>query len=89
MGAAIGSFLGVVIDRLPRKESVLFVPSHCTNCKINLRWYQNIPVVSYIFLKGKCSNCKSEIPIKYFLIEVTFGVIGLIIGFIALLGLVF
>lgn len=79
MGASIGSFIGVLIDRLPRKESIVFPPSHCTNCNHKLKWYENIPVISYIFLGGKCSSCKSKIPFKYFLIEFVFGIIGVLI----------
>lgn len=88
MGAAIGSFLGVVIDRLPRMESIIFTPSHCVNCKAPIKWYQNIPVISYALLKGKCSNCESKIPIKYFLIEILFGMLGLIIGIIMLTSVI-
>ena len=84
MGASIGSFLGVVIDRLPRKESIVIKSSHCTNCGTKIKWYQNIPVVSYIVLKGKCANCGSKIPTKYFLIEVSFGLIALLIAFVIL-----
>lgn len=80
LGASIGSFIGVLIDRLPRHESIVFPSSHCTNCGAELKWYQNIPVFSYLALRGKCANCKIRIPVKFFIIELTAGVVGILVG---------
>lgn len=74
MGASIGSFLGVVADRSSRQESFIRTPSHCINCQAKLKWYQNLPIISYIVLQGKCSNCKARIPIKLFVIELIYGI---------------
>lgn len=65
----IGSFLNVVIYRVPRHESIVFPPSHCTKCRHRLKAWELIPVVSYLFLKGRCSHCKSKISIRYPLVE--------------------
>lgn len=76
-GSLIGSFLNVVIYRVPRDLSVVKPRSKCPSCGSMIKWYQNIPVLSWIFLRAKCANCGFKIPIKYPLIE-------LICGFIAL-----
>lgn len=69
IGLIVGSFLNVCIYRLPRNESVVFPHSHCTQCGKNILWYDNIPLVSYILLGGKCRFCKSRIRFRYFLVE--------------------
>ncbi len=75
-GLLIGSFLNVCIYRIPRGESVAFPPSHCPLCGHKIRWYENIPVLSYIFiLKGKCSGCKGNISIQYPIVEFITGVL--------------
>ena len=74
-GIVIGSFLNVVILRIPKKESVVFPASHCPICKTPLKWWHNIPIFSYIFLKGKCAFCNEKISIQYPLIELTSGII--------------
>ncbi len=68
-GLLFGSFLNVCIYRLPRDESIAFPPSHCTNCSTPIKFYQNIPVISYLLLGGKCSNCKEGISIIYPVVE--------------------
>jgi leader peptidase (prepilin peptidase)/N-methyltransferase len=68
-GAAIGSFLNVVILRLPKHESLVRPPSHCPKCNYKLRWYDNIPILSYLMLGAKCRSCKAPISIQYPLIE--------------------
>jgi len=68
-GAIIGSFLNVVIHRYPREESIVFPASHCPNCNVNIRWFDNIPVLSYLVLRGRCRNCKVPISLRYPLIE--------------------
>ena len=64
-----GSFLNVVIYRLPNKMNLSKPSSHCPNCGYKLRWYDNIPILSYIFLLGKCRNCKEKISPRYMLVE--------------------
>lgn len=68
-GAALGSFLNVCIYRLPRKESIIRPGSHCPYCKHQISWYDNIPFLSYIILKGRCRHCKARIPFRYFMVE--------------------
>ena len=70
VGLCVGSFLNVVIYRLPNKMSLAFPPSHCTSCDYTLKWYDNIPVLSYIMLGGKCRGCKSRISPRYMLVEI-------------------
>ncbi len=69
-GALLGSFLNVVIYRLPRNESVVFPRSRCPQCGHAIRFWENIPVVSYLLLRGKCSSCRRPIPLYYVLVEV-------------------
>ena len=69
VGAAIGSFLNVCIYRLPRRESVIAPASHCPSCDMPLKWYENIPLLSYAVLRGKCRRCGEAIPIRYPLVE--------------------
>ena len=75
LGLAVGSFLNVCIHRLPRKASVVNPPSACPACGYRLRWYDNIPVVSYAWLRGRCRQCRAPISIRYPIVElVTMGV---------------
>lgn len=76
-GLIIGSFLNVCIYRIPREESVSFPPSHCPVCKENIKWYDNVPVFSYLALKGKCRVCKTKISPEYPIIELLNGVLYL------------
>jgi len=69
-GLAWGSFLNVVIFRLPLGMSLLHPPSSCPECQKKIKFYDNIPVFSYLLLKGKCRNCGSKIPFSYFLVEI-------------------
>ena len=70
LGALTGSFLNVCIYRLPRKESIVFPGSHCPACQHPIRFYDNIPVLSYLILKGKCRFCKQAISPRYPLVEI-------------------
>jgi len=76
-GISIGSFLNVVILRLPKKQSLVSPPSHCPRCNYGLRWYDNVPILSYITLGGKCRKCRKPISIQYPLIELLTGVLAL------------
>ena len=69
LGLAVGSFLNVCIHRLPRKASIVQPPSSCPNCGYMLRWIDNIPVVSYVMLGGRCRKCRQSISIRYPIIE--------------------
>jgi leader peptidase (prepilin peptidase)/N-methyltransferase len=75
-GLLIGSFLNVLILRLPAKKDIVKTRSACPKCGTQLTWYQNIPVLSFIFLKGKCGFCQSPISWRYPLIELLTGLIS-------------
>lgn len=69
LGLVLGSFLNVVILRIPKEESVIFISSHCTSCNTPLKPWHNIPLFSWVFLRGKCSFCQEKISIQYPIIE--------------------
>ena len=79
IGLAVGSFLNVVIYRIPRGENIAFPASHCPNCGHNLKWYHNIPLFSWIFLGGKCAFCKEPISKRYPLIEFINALLWLVV----------
>lgn len=82
LGNLIGSFLNVCIYRIPRNESVIYPPSHCMSCGYKIKWYDNIPIISYfILLRGKCRKCKEKISLQYPIIEMLTGIIYVIIFF--------
>jgi len=68
-GLLFGSFLNVLIFRIPKEESVVFPSSHCPKCNNDLKFYHNIPVFSWLFLGGKCAFCKDKISIQYPIVE--------------------
>ena len=74
-GSVMGSFYHVIATRLSNGRSIVSPSSHCENCNSKLKWYELIPIVSYLIQGGKCRNCKSKLPISYFLIEVCTGVL--------------
>lgn len=76
-GLLMGSFYNVVGLRLPGKESIIKPGSHCPNCKHNLNWYELVPVISYIFLKGRCLECKEKISNMYPMMELLTGLLFL------------
>ncbi len=77
-GAIVGSFLNVVIFRLPDDDqSIVFPGSHCPQCNTDLHWYDNIPILSYLALGGKCRSCKSGISIQYPLVELCMGLLSM------------
>lgn len=71
LGLCVGSFLNVVIYRLPKGMSLVVPRSHCTKCGYAIKWYDNIPVISYISLKGKCRSCKQTISFRYIAVELS------------------
>jgi leader peptidase (prepilin peptidase) / N-methyltransferase len=73
VGLVLGSFFNVVGLRVPLKESIVYPSSHCPDCKHKLKWFELIPVFSYIGLKGKCRSCKSRISVLYPTIEAVTG----------------
>ena len=68
-GSIIGSFLNVCIYRLPKGKSVINPPSSCPKCAKFIRWYDNVPLISYIVLRGRCRSCKDRISLRYFIVE--------------------
>ena len=79
LGMCLGSFLNVVIWRLPRDMSIIRPGSSCPSCKTPIRWYDNIPLVSYILLLGRCRCCKARISLRYPLIEVASGALTVLV----------
>lgn len=76
-GAIVSSFLNVVIWRVPRGESIVSPPSHCPKCLSPIKWYQNVPILSWLALRGKCASCKAPISPRYVLIEALGGALFL------------
>jgi len=74
-GIVIGSFLNVVILRYPKGESIAYPASHCPTCKTPLKWWHNIPLISWVLLKGKCAFCDEKISIQYPLVELFTGIL--------------
>ncbi len=68
-GGAVGSFLNVVVYRLPNGLSLITPPSHCPICKHPIRWFDNVPVFGWILLGGRCRSCRCRIPIRYPAVE--------------------
>ena len=69
LGAIVGSFLNVCIYRLPLELSIAWPGSFCPHCKAKIPWYENIPLLSYLLLRGKCFRCRQPIALRYFLVE--------------------
>ncbi len=81
LGLVVGSFLNVVIYRLPRGESIVFPGSHCPSCGHGIRAWENVPVLSYLWLRGRCRGCGAAISPRYPLVELlTGGVFALLIA---------
>lgn len=78
-GIVIGSFLNVCIYRIPKKEDIVKINSHCMSCNYNLKWYDLIPLFSYIFLGGRCRKCKTKLSIQYPLIEGLNGILYVLV----------
>ncbi len=72
-GSMVGSFLNVVIHRLPIGQSIVSPPSHCPRCKYSIPWYLNMPLITWLYLRGRCKNCGAPISARYFLVELLTG----------------
>ncbi|MEA3491913.1 MAG: prepilin peptidase [Campylobacterota bacterium] len=79
LGTLIGSFLNVVIYRIPKEESIVFPASHCQSCQTPLKWYHNIPILSWLSLGGKCAFCKESISKQYPSVEFITGLIFVVL----------
>jgi len=77
LGLVVGSFLNVVIARVPMEQSIVHPRSRCPKCGHAITWYENIPVLSWLWLRGRCSHCKAPISVRYPLIELLTGVLFL------------
>lgn len=82
MGICVGSFLNVCIHRMPRDQSVVLPGSHCPKCKTPIHWYDNIPVLSYFILKGKCRACGESFSPRYALTELATGLMWTALYFV-------
>ena len=78
-GIVIGSFLNVLIYRLPKKENIVTTRSHCMNCGYQLKWYDLVPIFSFLALGGRCRKCKTRISVQYPVIEALNGILYLIV----------
>src|SRR5947199_3107974 len=76
-GCMVGSFLNVCIHRMPLGQSVVSPGSHCPHCQYSIPWYLNIPLLTWIYLRGKCANCKAPISSRYFFVELLTGLLFL------------
>ncbi len=85
-GAMLGSFTNVVVSRVPRGESIVRPPSHCPSCGVAVRPFDNIPVVSWFALRGRCRACGWRIPPRYVLVELAGGVVLALLAAVVLLA---
>ena len=79
MGACLGSFANVCIYRLPKTKQIISGRSFCPKCKKKINWYDNLPIISFLFLCGKCRKCKKVIPLRYLIVELITGISFLLI----------
>ena len=79
MGACLGSFANVCIYRLPKNKQIVSGRSFCPKCKKKINWYDNLPLISFVLLNGKCRNCKRIISSRYFIVELITGISFLLI----------
>ena len=81
LGTSLGSFANVCIYRLPKSKQIISGRSFCPRCKKKIIWYDNLPLISFIFLNGKCRNCNKSISVRYFIVELITGISFLLIYF--------
>jgi leader peptidase (prepilin peptidase) / N-methyltransferase len=74
-GLIFGSFLNVCISRIPRDQSIVTPRSRCPSCNAGIRWYDNIPLLSWLLLRGRCRDCNTGIPYRYFVVELATGIL--------------
>ncbi|MDP2053519.1 MAG: prepilin peptidase [Acidobacteriota bacterium] len=86
MGLCIGSFLNVVIYRLPLGQSLVSPGSRCTKCGYQLRWYDNVPVLSWALLGGRCRQCRTAISIQYPVVEIITGLLFVLVAWLTPVG---
>ncbi len=86
LGLIVGSFLNVLVYRLQTTEKLFWDRSHCPHCKHIIRWYDNIPVVSFLLLHGRCRDCQKRISWQYPLVEITTGIVFALIGLVFFKG---
>ncbi|MBM4270923.1 MAG: prepilin peptidase [Deltaproteobacteria bacterium] len=79
VGAAVGSFLNVLICRIPGGRSIISPPSHCPQCNHHIRFYDNIPLISYVILRGRCRDCRQKISLRYPAVELLTAVMSLLL----------
>src|SRR5215510_15100300 len=72
-GSMVGSFLNVCIHRMPLGQSIVKPPSHCPHCKYSIPWYLNVPLFTWLALRGRCANCRAPISSRYFFVELLTG----------------
>jgi leader peptidase (prepilin peptidase)/N-methyltransferase len=78
LGSIVGSFLNVCIHRMPLGQSIVSPPSHCPHCHYSIPWYLNVPLVTWLYLRGKCRNCGAPISVRYFLVELLTAAVFLV-----------
>ncbi len=83
LGLLIGSFLNVCIYRIPKRENITTTRSHCTSCGNVIKWYDLVPVISYLLLKGRCRNCGAKLSLQYPIIELVNGIVYCLIFAVA------
>ena len=79
VGTFLGSFMNVCIYRMPKKESIVMPRSHCTTCNAPILWFDNIPIISFILLRGRCRHCKEKISSRYATVELISGILYLLL----------
>ena len=79
LGACLGSFANVCIYRLPKNKQIISGRSFCPKCKIKIKWYDNLPLISFFLLNRSCRNCNKIIPVRYFIVELITGIVFLLI----------
>ena len=89
LGCMVGSFLNVCISRIPKGESVIHPPSHCPKCRAPIGFFHNIPLVSYLLLRGRCCSCGERISFRYFAVELLMASLALLLFYQFGLGLAF